>query len=273
MTAPTPPLAMQRSAAVAMAAKRLLDAAATGQPCEPLRGLLPVTMQAGYAVQDALTQHWVAAGRQIVGRKIGLTNPRVQSQLGVDQPDLGVLYADMAVRDGEQTPMRGLLQPRIEAEVAVLLGADLDSADAARPQTLRNSVAGICAAFEIVDSRIKDWDISILDTVADNASSGRFVLAPDWRDLGAQDLRAIQMVTYEGDQEVSRGSGQDCLGDPLAALAWLAQLADQFGVPLRAGDIVLTGALGPMVAVKPGHTYRAELTDLGTVSVSFSDHD
>jgi 2-keto-4-pentenoate hydratase len=273
MTPPDGPATTPHDFAVDAAVSRLLDAAATGRPCDPLRDLLPATLQAGYEVQDALTRHWAAGGRRPVGRKIGLTNPKVQSQLKVDQPDLGVLYDDMAVRDGGRTPMRGLLQPRIEAEVAVRLGADLDAAAAADPRAVRESVAGVCASFEIVDSRIRDWDISILDTVADNASSGRYVLGSAWHDLGERDLRAVEMTAYEGGREVSRGTGRDCLGDPLAALAWLAGLADRFGAPLRAGDIVLTGALGPMVDVQPGQTYRAELSGLGSVSVSFGEKD
>ncbi|MGY1664168.1 2-keto-4-pentenoate hydratase [Geodermatophilus sp. SYSU D00705] len=269
-TVPPAPAGLPARAAIDAAAARLQRAVETGTPCAPVRDLLPMSLPAGYAVQQVLTARAVAAGRAIVGRKIGLTNPKVQAQLGVDTPDIGVLFDDMAVADGGTVGVGRLLQPRIEAEVAMVLGADLDGADLG-PERVRAAVDRVVAALEIVDSRVADWDISLVDTVADNASSGLFVLGRGEVPLGDLDLRDVRMTMVEDGREVSTGTGTDCLGDPLAALTWLATAARDLGAPLRAGDVVLSGALGPMVPVRPGAVYTAEMTGLGPVSVTFTE--
>jgi 2-keto-4-pentenoate hydratase len=238
------------------AADRLQEAAQTGTPCRPVRDQLPVDLEAGYAVQQILTARALFAGREIVGRK-------------VDQPDLGVLFDDMAVADGATVDVDRLLQPRIEAEIAMVLGEDLGRDDLS-PERVRAAVDSVVVALEIVDSRIAGWDISIVDTVADNASSGLFVLGRAAVPLGGLDLSQVRMSMREEDQEVSSGTGADCLGDPLTALTWLAVAARDLGAPLRAGDVVLSGALGPMVPVRPGATYVADVTGLGSVTVHFS---
>jgi 2-keto-4-pentenoate hydratase len=266
---PPPSADLPDAAAIDAAAARLQRATDTGVPCAPVRDLLPMRLEAGYAVQQVLTAGALTAGRRIVGRKIGLTNPRVQAQLGVDTPDLGVLFEDMAVADGGTVEVDQLLQPRIEAEVALVLGADLDGDDLS-PERVRASVDRVVASLEIVDSRIAGWDISLVDTVADNASSGRFVLGGNPVPLRDLELSAVQMSMLEDGREVSSGTGADCLGDPLAALRWLAAAARDLGAPLRAGDVVLSGALGPMVPVRPGATYSAEVTGLGPVTVTFT---
>lgn len=254
--------------AVATAVERLSHAAVTGTPCAPVRDVLPATLEAAYAVQQVLSARAVADGRRPVGRKVGLTNPVVQRQLGVDQPDLGILFEDMAVTHGGTVDTGRLIQPRIEAEVAMVLGADLDGPDLTT-EHVRAAVAEVMAALEIVDSRIAGWDISLVDTVADNASSGLFVLGAHRRPLDDLDLRSVRMTLCEDDDEVSTGTGADCLGDPLAALVWLAAAARDLGLPLRAGDVILSGALGPMVPVRRGATYTAEVSGLGSVAVTF----
>lgn len=258
------------SAGVHAAAERLRQAQETRTPCPPVRDLLPdASVATGYAVQDLLTRARVEAGGRIVGRKIGLTSPAVQAQLGVDQPDFGVLYDDMACRQYEPISHDRLLQPRIEAEVAFVLAADLDGdVDVA---AARAAVAEVVPALEIVDSRVAGWDITIVDTIADNASSGLYVLGEPTGPLGERDLTAVQMtMTGAGGTVVSTGSGAACLGDPVAALVWLARTAAALGAPLRAGDLVLSGALGPMVPVAPGAGFTAELSGLGTVRASFT---
>jgi 2-keto-4-pentenoate hydratase len=255
--------------AVAEAFERLVRAEESGTPCPPVRDVLPMDVAAGYAVQQRLTARRLAGGRRAVGRKIGLTNPKVQAQLGVDRPDFGVLFDDMAVVDGGTVDVGRLLQPRIEAEIAMVLAADLVDGDL-DAQEVRRAVGEVVAALEIVDSRIAGWDISIVDTVADNASSGLYVLGGAPVPPGALDLREVRMSMTQDGEEVSTGTGADCLGDPLAALAWLAATARDLGDPLRAGDVVLSGALGPMVPVRPGATYTADVTGLGSVRVSFS---
>jgi 2-keto-4-pentenoate hydratase len=263
------------------AARRLTEATTTRTPCRPIRDLLAeggddpgdiaAQMRFGYAVQRLLTDASVATGRRIVGAKIGLTAPAVQQQLGVDRPDSGVLFADMA-RDEHQLIDPGeLLQPRIEAEVAFTLGADLDRDDLTE-DVVRDAVSTAVAALEIVDSRIAGWDIRLVDTIADNASCGLYVLGAEPLPLTGLDLPGSAMtMRAEGDvvQVVSEGSGAACLGDPINALRWLATTARAVGAPLRAGDVVLSGALGPMVAVAPNTTYVATIDGLGTVRASF----
>jgi 2-keto-4-pentenoate hydratase len=258
---------------VTRAAHRLEHASASRTPCAPVRDLIgPDDVQAAYAVQLQVNQARQAAGARIVGRKIGLTSPAVQQQLGVDQPDFGVLFDDMAVSDGGEIQVSRLLQPRVEAEIAFVLGADLD--DDVSPEGLRAAVDHAVVALEIVDSRIQQWDISFADTVADNASSGLFVMGS--RKLRLQKFvpRNTTMTLAVDALVVSTGSGTACLGDPLDALGWLAKTALAFGAPLRAGQVVLSGALGPMVPVQPGTHVRAELSDtdgraLGTVTSYF----
>jgi len=255
---------------ISPAARRLLDAGRTGVPCAPVRDLIaPGDIAAAYAVQRQLTRVRLEGGARVAGHKIGLTSAAVQRQLGVDQPDFGVLFGDMDVSGRPEVPMKGLLQPRIEAEIAFVLGADLDAGDLT-PARVRAAVDHAVAALEIVDSRIAGWDITIVDTVADNASSGRFVLGSRRVGLDAVVPAATRMAMSQDGTVVSTGSGAACLGDPLAALAWLARTARDLGDPLRAGQVVLSGALGPMVPVVPGAAYVAELSGLGTVATRFA---
>ncbi|MCS7476792.1 2-keto-4-pentenoate hydratase [Umezawaea endophytica] len=251
------------------AARRLLTAAETGTPCPPVRDVIGATdVDAAYAVQERLTAARVAGGATIVGRKVGLTSPAVQAQLGVDRPDFGVLFDDMdATGDGRIRAGR-LLQPRIEAEVAFVLGADLADGDLG-PDQVRAAVAYAVASLEIVDSRVAGWDITFGDTVADNASSGMFVLGADRVPLADFSPVAVEMEMALNGRVVSTGTGAACLGDPLAALAWLAHAARDHGRPLLAGQVVLSGALGPMVPVAAGDTVEATLTGLGKVGVTF----
>ncbi len=255
---------------VESAADRLVEAG-KGQPCSPIRDLLPQDdLDAAYAVQDLNTWRAVTSGRRLVGCKIGLTSPEVQRQLGVHQPDFGMLFADMAVGEGNPVPAGRVLQPRIEAEVALVLERDLDVEQPTLADLLRATAYAV-PALEIVGSRIRNWDIRIVDTIADNASSGLFVLGGPARKLDGLDLRGAAMVMHRGEEIVSKGSGAQCMGHPLNAAVWLAAEMSRRGRPLRAGDTVLTGALGPMVPVRPGDDFRAQVEGLGTVAVSFSE--
>jgi len=258
-------------AAVTEAADRLRTAAESGRPCSPIRDLIgPTDVATAYAVQERVNGSRVDAGAVVVGRKIGLTSEVVQRQLGVDQPDFGVLFADMAVPDGGVAPLTRLLQPKVEAEIAFGLADDLsgDDLDASR---VRAAVAWAAPAIEIVDSRIEGWDISFADTVADNASSGLFVIGAQHVDLGGIDPVTVGMVMTLNGVEVSVGRGSASLGDPITALTWLARTARDLGDPLMAGQVVLSGALGPMVAVGAGDVVTARISTLGEVSVRFAD--
>ncbi len=255
---------------VAAAADRLWEAYATGKPCMPVRELIGSSDVAmAYAVQDHNTVRWLAQGRRLTGRKIGLTAKSVQRQLGVGEPDYGMLFADMAVADGEEIAARALMQPRVEGEVAFCLKRDLT-----HPQlTMTDILAAIdyaLAAIEIVDSRIDRWDIKIGDTVADNASSGRYVLGNEPHSLRDVDLRLCGMVMERHGEQVSFGAGAACLGHPLNATLWLAQKMAAAGRPLLAGDLVMSGALGPMVSASPGDIFDLKINGLGTVRAAFA---
>ncbi len=262
--------AADRTRIAGAAADRLIEATRSSTPCGPVRDLLGETdIDLAYAVQQQLTDRRLAEGARIVGRKIGLTSPAVQQQLGVDRPDFGVLFEDMDVTALDEVPSERLLQPKAEAEIAFVLSADLDSDDLDLA-TVRAAVGHAVAALEIVDSRVAGWDIKITDTVADNASSGLYVLGSQTLTLDEFEPIDATMRMYVDDELVSEGNGAACLDDPLNALLWLARTAREFGQPLRAGQVVLSGALGPMVPAPPGVTVRAEISSLGTVTARFS---
>jgi 2-keto-4-pentenoate hydratase len=254
---------------IEQAAELLRSAHATGTPCAPVRTLLPEgDLAAAYAVQEANIKLAVAEGRRIVGRKIGLTAKAVQKQLGVDQPDYGILFADMEVADGEIIEWGRVLQPKAEAEVALVLERDVAHEDITLPELIA-ATAYVLPAIEVVGSRVANWDISILDTIADNASSGAYVLGASPKRLGDVDLRLCGMGMFRRGEPVSVGAGAACLGHPLNAALWLARTMARVGRPLKAGDVVLTGALGPMVAAQPGDVIEARIEGLGAVTAAF----
>jgi 2-keto-4-pentenoate hydratase len=272
----------------AKALEMLATARATRQPCPPVRGLLPAgDVDAAYAVQSFWVADQLAAGARAVGRKIGLTNPAVQAQFGVDRPDFGVLFESMACAQGTPIDAARTLQPKIEAEIAFVLAEDLTGAMIG-PAEVAAATAYVVAALEIVDSRIAGWDIGIVDTIADNGSSGLFVLGDRRQELGHLDLAECAMTLRRvaggsggagrssgsggsGGEVVSTGTGASILGHPLAAVAWLAAAVRDHGSPLRAGEVVLSGSLGPMVTVAPGDVFHADITGIGQVSAVFAE--
>jgi len=263
--------------AIRAAVARLAEAQATRVPCPPVRDLIGTDdLPAAYAVQQGLVQGRIAAGARVVGRKIGATSEAVQRQLGVDQPDFGYLLDDMDVSpregQGEAVSMRTLLQPRVEGEVAFVLAHDIDPADGAdiTLEAVRDAVEVALPALEIVDSRIADWAIGFTDTVADNASSGLFVVGTDGRSLADLEPRDVVMSLTINGEERSAGTGAACLGDPLEALRWLAVQAHRFGDPLRAGHLILSGALGPFVPFAPGDRVEATISGFEPLRVTFT---
>jgi 2-keto-4-pentenoate hydratase len=240
-------------------AARLRNAYISG-PVGPLRDAMdPTDSERAYAVQAANTRHWANSGRTIVGHKVGLT---VQKQLGVDQPDFGVLFADMQIQNDGFLDLSKCIAPRAEAEVALVMERDLND-PAATAESVFAAVAYAAAAIEIVDSRIADWKITFADTVADNGSSAYFVLGKDRKKLRDLDLFTCGMALTIDSDIVSLGAGAACLGHPLNAAAWLARVLAASGEGLKAGDIILTGALGPMVGLKAGNSVRAQIGGLG----------
>ncbi|WP_246159402.1 2-keto-4-pentenoate hydratase [Nocardioides antri] len=263
--------------AISAAVERLAHAQETRVPCAPVRDLIGThDLAAAYAVQQGLVQRRLAGGVTVVGRKIGATSEAVQRQLGVDQPDFGYLLSDMDVShgvDGTPISMRTLVQPRVEAEVAFVLGTDIapdDEADITL-DNVRAAVDVALPALEIVDSRIADWKIGFTDTVADNASSGLFVVGRDGRKLDDLEPRDVVMSLTINGEERSAGTGAACLGDPLEALRWLAVQAWRFGDPLRAGHLILSGALGPFVPFAPGDRVAASISGFEPLIVEFEE--
>ncbi|MFC0440079.1 2-keto-4-pentenoate hydratase [Kutzneria buriramensis] len=253
------------------AADRLERAAATGKPCAPVRDLIGDTdIDTAYAVQEIQTKNRLAQGARVIGRKIGLTSDAVRSQFGVFRPDFGTLFNDMGYATGEPVPLRRLLQPRVEAEVAFVLRTDIDLPDASVADVLR-ATDFVLAAIEIVDSRVANWDIRITDTVADNASSGLYTLGCVPFSLNGLDLAQVGMVIEHDGEPVSVGSGAACMGNPVVAVAWLAREVARRGAPLRAGEVILSGALGPMVPVTEPGVFTARLDGLGEVQAVFTD--
>lgn len=255
---------------ITQAAARLFHAQASHIPCPPVRDLIGrKDVAAAYAVQRANANRALDGGRQLVGRKIGLTSQAIQAQLGVDQPDYGALFADRAFDNGATIRADLFLQPRIEAEVALCLKTDIP----ATPIEMDELIAAIdwaAPALEIVDSRIANWDISLADTIADNASYGGHVIGAPVRDLSGLDMALVEMELSQDEAIVSKGSGRDCMGSPLIAALWLANTLAAFGTPSKAGDLLLTGALGPMVAVQAGQRFHAKIRGLGEVGCAFT---
>ena len=264
---------------IGAAVERLSQALESRVPCAPVRDLIGTDdLPAAYAVQQGLVQARIAAGAKVVGRKIGATSEAVQNQLGVDQPDFGYLLDDMdvsagAVEGADPISMRPLLQPRVEGEVAFVLAKDIDPADEAdiTIDLVRDAVEVALPALEIVDSRIADWAIEFTDTVADNASSGLFVVGQEGRSLDDLEPVDVTMSLTINGEERSSGNGAACLGDPLEALRWLAVQAYRFGDPLRAGHLILSGALGPFVPFAPGDRVVATISGFAPLSVTFEE--
>jgi 2-keto-4-pentenoate hydratase len=262
---------MAQRTEISMAADRLRLAAASKLACAPVRDLLgPSSIAEAYAVQELNRGRELAAGARIAGWKIGLTSEAVRGQLGVDQPDFGALYEDRGRVDGARLELAELLQPRIEAEVGFVLGDELPEGRIGPAEVLAATEA-VLAVLEIPESRIVGWDISISDTVADNASAGYFVTGSLRMDPADLDLVDLSMSLLCEGELISSGSGSASMGDPAVAVAWLANALRALGQELRPGDLILSGALGAMIPVEAPGRYRAELSGLGSVSVEFVD--
>jgi 2-keto-4-pentenoate hydratase len=257
---------------IQQAATALRDAAKTRKYIAPLRETYEeLSIEDAYAIQRINTEQQLAEGRRLVGCKVGLTSRAVQKQLGVEQPDFGMLFDHMGYGDGEPIPASILTQPKIEAEIAFVIGRDIEVSNPSHVEVL-GAIEYALPALEIVGSRIADWNIRIADTIADNASSCAYVLGTSPRRLSSIDLRLCGMAMERCGELVSVGAGAACLGNPVNAVVWLARTMNALGTPLKAGDLVLSGALGPMVAVSPGDVFETRINGLGSVRAVF-DHD
>jgi 2-keto-4-pentenoate hydratase len=254
----------------AEAAQRLIDAQSSRNPIEPLIKRYPdITVADSYEIQQTQIRRRTEAGARIRGHKVGLTSPAMQRQLGVDQPDYGVLLDDMFYPENTLIDITRFVQPRIEPEVAFVLarplrGPGVTVADAAA------AVDFVLPALEIIDSRIADWEISFRDTVADNASSGALVLGSTPVRLSATDLRLSGCVMHRNGRVVGSGAGGAVLGSPLNSLAWLANTVGSLGVTLEPGHVVLPGSITASVPAFAGDTFSAVFAGVGRVALAFT---
>ena len=251
-------------------AAKLRQAQATKTPISPLRDDIGEhNEELAYAIQQVNTNHKLVDGARIVGKKIGLTSIKVQEQFGISTPDFGILFDDMEVLNGLSLQISEVMQPKIEGELAFVLGGSLDN-DKLTIVDIINSIDYVLPSLEIVGSRIDNWNIRIADTVADNASASHYVLGHTPKMLDDIDIVNCKMnMTINGELK-SSGSGKDCLGSPLNAVLWLARKMQAVGQPLQAGELILSGSLGPMVVVNACDHVDAEFEGLGSVSISFT---
>ena len=258
------------SRAVMELTDRLWQAELDRVPIGPLSDSDPdLTVTAAYAIQTRNVERRVAAGAVVRGRKVGLTSRPMQELLGVDEPDFGVLVDDMFVGEGDEIPFELLVQPRVEAEIAFVMAADLAGPGVTTVNAL-TAIGGVLPAIEVVDSRIADWRVRLADTVADNASSGRVVVGSRLTRVTDVDLRLVGVLFHRNGVPIESGAGAAALGDPVRCLAWLANKLAEFGSGLLRGDLVLSGALHRMVPVRPGDVFRADFAHLGSVTARFS---
>ncbi|MGH2406519.1 MAG: 2-keto-4-pentenoate hydratase [Candidatus Limnocylindrales bacterium] len=250
-------------------AERLIRATATRTAVAPLTAERPrLTAADGYAIQRRVVSYRTAAGEVIVGWKLGLTSKAMQTQLGVGSPDYGPILSGSRVSPGGMLRAAEFIAPRVEAEIAVVLGQPLSGA-VTRDMVLEATI-GVCAAIEVIDSRITDWQITLADTIADLASSAKVVLSDVVIPIDGFEPRLIGCL-FERDGEVlATGAGGAALGDPLAAVAWASETLGQLGLTMEAGAVIMTGALHASVPARAGDTFTARFDRLGDLSVRFA---
>lgn len=236
---------------------------------EPLSAQNPaMTIEDAYAIQIRRIEAETNIGNRITGKKIGLTSIAMQHLLGVDQPDYGHLLQSMEVANGGTISLSNLFQPKIEGEIAFVLKKDLTGPNVT-PEDVLEATDYVMPAIEIVDSRIKNWKIKLVDTVADNASCGLYVLGTNKVKVNDMDLKSVHMKLLKNNEVINEGKGSDVLGDPAICVAWLANKLHEYNVALRAGEVILSGALSAAVAAEPGDQFTASFTALGEAEVQF----
>lgn len=245
----------------------LFDSFRSRKPVEPLTTREPeITVEDAYRIQEQVIRRRLASGDRIVGKKIGLTSRVVQRALGVNEPDFGQLLASMVATD--TISVANLLQPRAEGEVAFLLERDLAGPGVSNADVI-HATRFVMPCFEIVDSRIRDWRIKLQDTVADNASAAMFVLGDRAVDPKSVDLSTCGMVLEKNGHLECTGAGAAALGSPVTCVAWLANALGRFGMPLKAGEVILSGSLGALIPVTAGDSLQLSIGGIGSASVRF----
>ena len=246
----------------------LFDSLISRVPIDPLTEREPgLGIADAYKIQEHAIRRRLALGDRVVGKKIGLTSRVVQQALGVDEPDFGQLLASMVATDS--IAVSGMIQPKIEGEVAFLLERDLKGPGITNADVIR-ATHSVLPCFEIVDSRIRNWRIKLPDTVADNASAGMFVLGDCAVDVKDVDLSTCGMVMEKNGELVCTGAGAAALGSPINCVAWLANALGRFGITLRAGEIILSGSLAAMVPAAAGDHFHLSIGGIGSVSTRFT---
>ena len=253
---------------IELCAEKLEQAERLRTPVSPLSKDYPaLTVDDAYAVQAVNVSRLLSHGAKITGKKIGLTSPGMQQLLGVNEPDYGHLFSFMECK--YNVPSKELIQPKIEAEIAFVLKEDLPDREVTL-EDVKNATAYVVAAFEIVDSRVADWKIKLVDTIADNASSARYVLGDIRLPIDEVNLSAVTMkMEKDGEGLVSEGSGAAVMGDPAVAVAWLANCMRRYGAPLKKGEILLSGAFCAALPAQKGDAFKATFSQLGTVTARF----
>ena len=250
----------------------LYDALRQRRTLTPLTDRHPdIDVDDAYHISLHMLSRREADGEKVVGKKIGVTSKPVQDMLNVHQPDFGFLTDTMHYPDGATISIAkaGLIQPRAEGEIAFMLKADLHGPGVTRDDVLA-ATAWVAPCFEIVDSRIDDWKIRIQDTVADNASCGVFVIGDRHTDPAGLDLAAVRMRMLRNGEPAGEGLGSAVQGHPAEAVAWLANTLGRFGIPFRAGELILSGSLAPLIPARAGDRFEMEIDGLGRCSVAFS---
>lgn len=253
------------------AAQKLRDAAQTGKPTERLTSVFgEFDLDQAYRIQELQVQQAQSQGRAVRGYKVGLTSLAMQRQLGVDQPDFGHLFDDMILSSAQPISFDRFISPKVEPEFAFILGKDL-TGPKLNIADVAGAVESVCGALEVIDSRIENWDITLSDTIADNASCGAAILGDIFLPLSAVDLRTEGVnLSYQG-EIVESGAGAAILGSPLAALAWLANTLGEHGVTLEAGSVILPGSMTRAVPVAAGSTVTASYANFGVVTANFTE--
>lgn len=247
----------------------LYQALTTQTMIEPLTNRHPeITIENAYNIQQRMIARRVEAGERVIGKKIGVTSAAVMNMLGVYQPDFGYMLDGMLYNEGESIDISTLIQPKAEGEIAFILKKDLLGPGVTNAQVLAATEC-VMPCFEIVDSRIRDWKIKIQDTVADNASCGVFMLGDQAVDPRKLDLALCGMVLEHNGEIVATGAGSAALGSPVNAIAWLANTMGALGIPLKAGEVILSGALAAMIPAKAGDNFHVSIGGLGGCSVRF----
>lgn len=256
---------------VEKAASVLLYAYASRTPVPPLTDAHPdLSVGDAYAIQAAQVAEWTSAGAVVKGHKVGLTSAAMQRQLGVDQPDFGVLLDTMFLAEGVTAGIGRFLQPRAEPEIAFVLGRPLRGPGVTVAEALA-AVDFVLPALEIIDSRIADWKITLADTVADNASSGAVILGSRPVRAETLDLSLVGCLLHRNGRQEGFGAGGAVLGSPVNALVWLANTLGARGAGLEAGHVILPGSVCAAIPFRPGDTVSATFDRIGSVSLTFSE--